>query len=51
MHTREAAIELLIGNASWLRRTAFVDPFVHTATGLIDGTPMALIDWDAAITA
>ena len=51
LHTREAAIELLIGHASWLRRTDFVDPFVHTATGLIDGTPMAPIDWAAAITA
>ena len=51
LHTREAAIELLIGHASWLCRTDFVDPFVHTATGLIDGTPMASIDWAAAITA
>ncbi len=51
LHTRKAAIELLIGHASWLRRTDFVDPFVHTATGLIDGTPMASIDWAAAITA
>jgi hypothetical protein len=51
LHTREAAIELLIGHASWLRRTDFVDPFVHTAFGFIDGTPMASIDWATAITA
>lgn len=51
LHTREAAVELLIANASWLHRTDFVDPFVHTTTGLVGGTPMALIDWAAAITA
>ena len=51
LHTSEAAIELLIGNASWLHRNDFVHPFVHTATGLIDGTPMASIDWTTAITA
>ena len=51
LHAREAAIELMIGHASWLRRTDFVDPFVHTAFGFIDGTPMASIDWAAAITA
>ena len=51
LHTSEAAIELLIGNASWLHRSDFVHPFVHTATGLIDGTPMASIDWTTAITA
>ncbi len=45
LHTSEAAIELLIGHASWLRRTDFVDPFVHIATGLIDGTPIASIGW------
>jgi hypothetical protein len=36
LHAREAAIELMLGHASWLRRTDFVDPFVHTATGFID---------------
>jgi hypothetical protein len=51
VHTREAAVDLLIGNASWLHRIDFVRPFVHRAIGLIDGTPMALIDWAAAITA
>ena len=51
LHTSEAAIELLIGNASWLHRSDFVHPFVHSATGLIDGTPMASIDWATAITA
>jgi hypothetical protein len=51
LHTCEAAVELLIGHASWLRRTDFVNPFVRTAAGLINCTPMASIDWDAAITA
>jgi hypothetical protein len=47
----EAAIELLISNAYWLRRDDFLHHFVHTANGLIDGTPLAPIDWPEAIAA
>jgi hypothetical protein len=50
LHCREAAVELLISHACWLRRDDF-HHFVLTARGLIDGTPMALIDWPEAIAA
>jgi ADP-ribose pyrophosphatase YjhB (NUDIX family) len=46
----EAAADLLIGS-SWLRRNDFVDDYVETAAGLSNGTPMASVDWPAAITA
>jgi len=51
LHCREAAVELLIGHACWLRRGDFLHNFLHIATGLIDGTPMAPIDWPEAIAA
>jgi hypothetical protein len=51
LHCREAAVELLISHACWLRRDDFLHLVVHTARGLIDGTRMALIDWPAAIAA
>jgi hypothetical protein len=48
----EAAAELLIGHASWLRRDDFCDGFVDVGTGITDGTIlMAVIDWPAAINA
>jgi hypothetical protein len=51
LYCLEAAVELLIGHASWLRRADFFHRFVHTAPGLTDGTPMAPIDWLDAISA
>jgi hypothetical protein len=51
MHHRRAAVELLISHGSWLERDDFVDDFVTIVLGLIDGTPMAPIDWPKAINA
>lgn len=48
----EAAAEFLISHASWLCRDDFRDGFVETGTSITDDTtPMAMIDWAAAITA
>jgi hypothetical protein len=49
LYCLEAAIELLIGHASWLRRDDFVDRFVHSGNGSIDATPIASVDWLEAI--
>jgi hypothetical protein len=47
----EAGTELLISHGGFLRRHDFA-AFVHAGTSISDGiTPMAWIDWDAAITA
>ena len=46
----EAAVELLIGHRAWLHRDDFVDHYVDTP-GLANPTPMARVDWPAAITA
>ena len=51
LHCLQAAVELLISHASWLRQSDFLHEFVHTVPGLIDGTPMAPIDWPDAIAA
>ena len=51
LYCLEAAVELLIGQASWLRRDDFVGRFVHPGRGLIDATPMAPVDWFEAISA
>ena len=51
LHASEAAAELLIAHASWLRRDDFLSQFMHTGTGLTSGVPMAAIDWPQAITA
>jgi hypothetical protein len=48
----EAGVALLIANGTFLRRGDFTNRFIATATSISDGTtPMADIDWDAAITA
>lgn len=47
----EAAAEVLIGQRAWLARDDFVARFVEIAPAFVDGAPMAIIDWDAAITA
>jgi hypothetical protein len=46
----EAAVELLIGHAVWLRRSAFVDRFVivETDPGLVGQTALAWVDWHGA---
>jgi hypothetical protein len=45
----EAGTELLISNGTFLRRDDFTSRFITCGTS--GGTPMAAIDWDAAITA
>ena len=48
----EAGTELLIANGAFLHRDDFTSRFITTGTSISDGTtPMADIDWDAAITA
>ena len=51
LHASEAAAELLISHATWLHKDDFLTQFMHTATGLTSGIPMASIDWPEAISA
>ena len=51
LYPDEAGNELLISHGGFLCRHDFA-AFVHAGTSISDGTtPMAWIDWDAAITA
>ena len=51
LHPDEAGTELLIGHGTFLRRGDFA-AFIWEETSITEGTtPMAGIDWDAAITA
>jgi hypothetical protein len=51
LYPAEAGVELLISHDCFLRRHDFAG-FVHTGTSITDGTtPMAAIDWAAAVTA
>jgi hypothetical protein len=51
LYSDEAGTELLIRHDCFLRRCDFAG-FVHASTSITDGiTPMAQIDWDAAISA
>jgi hypothetical protein len=45
----EAGVALLISNETFLHRDDFTSRFIQHGTS--SGTPMAAIDWDAAITA
>ena len=45
----EAGTELLIANGTFLHRDDFTSRFIDHGTS--GGTPMAAIDWDAAVTA
>jgi hypothetical protein len=49
LYPLEAGTELLISNGTFLHRDEFTSRFITSGTG--GGTPMAAIDWDAAITA
>ena len=49
LYPLEAGTELLISNGTFLHRDDFTSRFI--TYGISDGTPMAAIDWDAAITA
>ena len=45
----EAGVALLVGNGTFLRRDDFTSRFISHGTS--GGTPMAAVDWNAAITA
>ena len=49
LYPLEAGTALLISNGAFLRRDDFAGRFIDHGTS--GGTPMAAIDWDAAITA
>lgn len=49
LYPLEAGTELLICNGTFLHRDDFTGKFIDH--GISDGTPMAAIAWDAAITA
>jgi hypothetical protein len=49
IYAAEAGVALLIGNGTFLHRHDFTAKFIEHGTS--GGTPMATIDWDAAITA
>ena len=49
LYPLEAGTELLIANGTFLHRDDFTSRFIEHGTS--GGTPMAAIDWDAAITA
>jgi hypothetical protein len=52
LYPLEAGTALLIANRTFLHRDDFTSRFITVATSISDGTtPMAAIDWDAAITA
>lgn len=51
LHTDEAAVDLLINHASWLRRDDFLDRHVHLLAAPSEDMPMATIDWPETITA
>jgi hypothetical protein len=47
--TAEAAVELLIGNASWLYREDFLEMAVEFGRGMVDGSVLAAVDFEAAV--
>jgi hypothetical protein len=47
----EAGTSLLIGCGAFLHRSDFTDRFTETAASMSDGTPLAWVNWDNAITA
>ena len=49
LYPLEAGVALLISNGTFLHRDDFTSRFIDHGTS--GGTPMAAIDWDAAITA
>jgi hypothetical protein len=51
LYCAEAAVRLLVGHLVWLLRADFVVSFIEIGQCAVDGTPMALVDWPAAIAA
>jgi hypothetical protein len=50
LYCLEAAADLLIAQP-WLRRTDFTTKFVTATPSLVDGQPIAVVDWPSAINA
>ena len=51
LFSTEAAVELLIGNRSWLFREDFLEIAVESGQGIADGAVMVSVDWEAAVAA
>jgi len=51
IRTLEAGTSILTGCGCWLHREDFTSRFILTGTSVSDGTAMASIGWEAAITA
>jgi hypothetical protein len=51
IHPHEAAAELLISHSTFLHRDDFTSRFIEHGTSITDGTALAAIDWEAAVTA
>lgn len=49
MFCAEAAVELLIGHRAWLLRGDFLGQFVEAFGDMTGHSPMALVDWSAAL--
>lgn len=47
----EAAVELLIGHGWWLYRRDFLEVAVEFGQGIVDGSVLAAVDWEAAVAA
>ncbi|MGH3203205.1 MAG: hypothetical protein ACRDP5_14290 [Streptosporangiaceae bacterium] len=47
----EAAVELLIGHGTFLRRDDFTGRFIERGTSASDGAVLAAVDWEAATAA
>jgi len=45
LYCAEAAVELLIGHAVWLRRSDFVGEFIESGRDVAGGVAMVFIDW------
>jgi hypothetical protein len=49
LFSAEAAVELLIGHGSWLCREDFLEVAVEFGRGIVDGSVMAAVAWEAAV--
>jgi hypothetical protein len=51
VYCAEVAVRLLIGHRVWLLGADFVGWFIEIDQSFVDGRPMALVDWPAAVAA
>jgi hypothetical protein len=49
LFSAEAAVELLIGNGSWLYREDFLEMAVEFGRGMVNGSVLAAVDFEAAV--